>query len=384
MQPIAPEEFAQRRERLRVLARKAGLSAVLINSESNHRYFTGHWSGRWTSRSRPIFLVISVEGDPVVSCSVVEQQTAEMSAQGCRVKVSRASGYDLEQPITDLAEVLRELGLDDAAIGVEFGVHHRPQIPPGGYEKLKERLPQLRYADASGLLWQLRMRKSSSEVARIRRAIEITDRMYATAPEWLSTMRTEREAYIHITRQMLEFGGDHTGYVNVLADTTTELAGGFTDRPFRNGRLIYIDAGCIVDGYWADHARIFCRGEPDAAAQAMYRKLWDVTEQMIEAVKPGVPLRSIYTLALDGIERATGTRPMLGRVGHSMGLDMPEPPSICKEEDLILDEGVVLNIEPSMRVPGLGTLIAEEVVVLTENGCELLTKRAPQAIPNVA
>jgi len=97
-----------------------------------------------------------------------------------------------------------------------------------------------------------------------------------------------------------------------------------------------------------------------------------------------VPLRDIYTLALDGIERATGTRPMLGRVGHSMGLDMPEPPSICKEEVLVLDEGVVLNIEPSMRVPGLGTLIAEEVVVVTATGCELLTKRAPQAIPNVA
>ncbi len=151
-------EFEARRSRLLKLASEKGLDAVLINSDSNHRYLTGHWSGRWTSRTRPIFLLLPVSGSPVVLCSVVEEQTAEMQALGCRVEAFGGSGHDLEAAIEAVANEMRALGLDRGRIGVEFGPHHRPQIPPGGYELLKSKLPGLTYEDAGSLLWQLRLR----------------------------------------------------------------------------------------------------------------------------------------------------------------------------------------------------------------------------------
>jgi Xaa-Pro dipeptidase len=377
-------EFEARRSRLLKLAGEDGLDAILINSDSNHRYLTGHWSGRWTSRTRPILLLLPKSGAPVILCSVVEVQTAEMQALGCRVRTYGGSGHDLEAAMEVVADEIRGLGLDRGRIGVEFGLHHRPQIPPGGYELLKRKLPDLTYVDAGPLLWRLRMRKSPTEIAAIRRSTEITDAMYDRVPGWLPSAATERAAYNRIARELLELGGDQLGYLNVLADTTEKLGGGFTDRPFRADRLVYIDAGCILDGYWADHARIFCLGTPSPAAEKAYEKLWAVTERMIEAVRPGVRVNEIYALALNEIEKATGTRPMLGRVGHSMGLEMPEPPSICPEEDLLLEPGMILNIEPSLRLPETGTVIAEEVVVVTADGCDLLTKRAPGSIPRLA
>jgi Xaa-Pro dipeptidase len=377
-------EFRNRRLRLLELAGEGGLDAVLINSDSNHRYLTGHWSGRWTSRTRPIVLLLSKMDEPTILCSVVEEQTAQMHAEGCRVRAFGGSGHDLEAAIEAVAEQLRALGLDRGRIGVEFGPHHRPQMPPGGYELLKHKLPDLTYVDVGAMLWRLRMRKSPAEIIEIRRSTEITDAMYARVHSWLPTAATERVAYNRIARELLELGADQTGYLNVLADTTEKLGGGFTDRPFRADRLVYIDAGCIVNGYWSDHARIFCMGAPSPSAEKAYEQLWGVTERMIEISRPGVRVHEIYALALDEIEKATGTRPMLGRVGHSMGLEMPEPPSICAEEDLLLEPGMILNIEPSLRLLDVGTLIAEEVIAVTADGCELLTRRAPMSIPRLA
>lgn len=375
-------EFEDRRKRLLALS-ESRADAILINSDSNHRYLTGHWSGRWTSRTRPIFLLIPHGSPPVILCSVVEEQTAQMMADGCRVRAFGGSGHDLEAAIAAVADEMRALGLSRARVGVEFGPHHRPQVPPGGFDLLKSKLDGIEYVDVGGLLWRLRMTKSPSEVDLIRRSTAITDDMYRRIPDWLPRAGSERAAYNQIARDLLELGGDQLGYINVLADTTEKLGGGFTERPFRPDRLVYIDAGCIRDGYWSDHARIFCMGTPSAAAEEAYEKLWSITQRMMDAVRPGVRVQEIFDLAFHGIAEATQTQPMLGRVGHSMGLEMPEPPSICPEEDLVLEPGMILNIEPSLRLPDVGTLIAEEVVAVTEGGSDLLTERAPRRIPSL-
>lgn len=380
---FAPEEYEQRRQRAAAMMRSRGIDALFLNSEANHRYFTGHSSGRWLNRTRPIFLIITKDGAATILCSRVERDLALMSASGCEMKMFGGSGHDLDPALKVLAEQFQTLGLGKARIGAELGIHHRPQIPPLAFEWLRAALPEMTLVDGSDLLWRVRGTKSAGEIVYHKAAVDITHRMYEKVPEWLGRAKSEREAFHHIGLDLLTLGGEQIGYRNV-SDISMPFGGGYTDRPIRSNRVIYIDAGCSVAGYWSDFVRIFALGVPGPDEEDTYKRLWDITSAGIDAVRPGMTINELYSAIRRATEQATGGElPMLGRVGHSIGLEIVEPPSICSEQQWVLEPGMVLCIEPSLTTPSGGTLIAEETVVVRENGAEMLTKRAPERLARI-
>lgn len=378
-----PTEFEARRRRLAELMRVQDIDAFLINSEANHRYFTGHWTGRWTSRTRPVMLLINRAGKATILCSVVEEGMARICAANCDVKVFGGTGYDLDPSLKALANELRTMGLSRSRIAAELGTHQRPQMPPSAFGWLRDSLPEMALLDGSDLLWKARGIKSPAEIVYLKKTIEITQQMFDRVPNWLASAKDERAVFHQLCVDTLMLGADQVGYFNVVADITQRFSGGFTSRPIEKHKVVYIDAGCIIAGYWSDYDRLFAVGRPDGVIEDYYERLWDVTEEAIEAVKPGLSIRELYAIVREATGRVVGELPMLGRVGHSIGLDMPEPPSICPEEDWVIEPGMVLNLEPSLKVPGGGNLVAEESVLVTKTGAEILTRRAPNRIPKV-
>ncbi|WP_342723797.1 Xaa-Pro peptidase family protein [Bradyrhizobium sp. B097] len=378
---FASEEYKQRRQRAAALMLSQGIDALLLNSEANNRYFTGHTSGRWLSRTRPIFLIITKEGAATILCSTKsEADTALMTtAGGCEIKVFGGTGHDIKPGIKGVVDELTALGLDRGRVAAELGVHHRPQLSAMAFESIREALPQLKLVDGSGLLWRARATKSVGEIDYIRTAIGVTDRMYDKVPEWLGAAESERAAFTRVGLDVLTFGAEAFGYRSVN-DVTQPPGAGYTDRPIRKNSVIYIDSTCSVAGYWADFARIFAVGAPTSELEDTYKRLWDITGEEINAVRPGATINEVYSVARRATERLTGTTPTLGRVGHSIGLEIVEPPSLCEEEQWVLEPGMVFCIEPSLNSPSGSTLIAEEMVVVTETGFELLTKRATERL----
>lgn len=388
MQTIAyedfePAEYKRRRQRLSQMMKQHQIDAFFINSEANQRYFTGHWSGRWTSRTRPIMLVIDQQGKATILCSVVEEGMARMCASECEVKTFGGTGHNLDPALKFLTDELRSMGLSNARVAAELGTSQRPQMAPGAYSRVCEDLPSMTLVDGTDILWKIRGVKSAAEVEYLKKAIDITHRMFDRLPEWLGEAKDEREVYHRLCIETLELGADQVGFFNVIADITQPFSGGFSKRPIEKNKVIYIDAGAILSGYWSDFDRLFCVGKPDDIIQDYYKRLWDVTEEGIEAVKVGRKISELYGIMRSATGRAVGELPMLGRVGHSIGLEIVETPSICPEDDREMEAGMVLMIEPSLKVPGGGTIIAEEAVLVTDRGAKVLTRRAPQQIPRL-
>ncbi|MGY3294428.1 Xaa-Pro aminopeptidase [Bradyrhizobium sp. LM3.6] len=164
-----------------------------------------------------------------------------------------------------------------------------------------------------------------------------------------------------------------------------------SDKVLSDGDLLFIDAGCLFDFYWSDFDRHFAFGAPDRHTQDAYQIVWGATEAGIAAVKPGTPICNVWRAMSDVLNGSNnrGKATNIGRMGHSMGLWMPELPSVQPADKTILRPGMIINIEPSTSYPSYfdgspKLMLHEEVVVVTDSGAQLLTSRASRTIPVVA
>lgn len=157
-----------------------------------------------------------------------------------------------------------------------------------------------------------------------------------------------------------------------------------TTRSLSEGCLMYIDGGGVYRGYWSDYCRMMVIFRASDAQNTAYQISNKTMEAAIAAARPGNTAGDIARAVQAVVESETGpTETGIGRVGHGIGLEMPEPPSRHPEDEAVLRPGMVLCLEPNFELPGVGFLVAEEQVVITEDGCELLSRRAPAELPVV-
>ena len=152
-------------------------------------------------------------------------------------------------------------------------------------------------------------------------------------------------------------------------------------RAIRRGDMVWIDAGCAVCGYWSDFSRAAVVGQP-SAEQFRAQKIYQITWEAIRKVRPGVCASQLAQACNPGSLGWTLPSPprypdWLG-VGHGVGLDVTEPPHIAESDSTILQPGMVITLEPGVATE-YGTFNVEENVLVTPEGCEVLSK-APRAL----
>lgn len=376
-------EFEERWARAQAEMAERGLDALLVTSESNYRYLSGHATQVWVNKFRPTFLVLPRRGTPAIITVASEAGVAQATAFIHDIRAFVA----FEEPgVHELSEVLRERGLESARIGCEFGTGQRLGMPLGDLQALERRLPRAHFVSAGDLFWRLRLIKSAAEIAYLRRAVGINseagERLLAAVKEgW-----TERDVYREFARTVMELGADRPGYVPVNADSGApdRLTGGPTDRPLRAGSLVYMDTGCVYRGYWADAARIFAVGRASDHQRRMYQVVRRALDRGLEAIRPGAPVADIMRAVLAELEAAGAGRyaSRLGRIGHGAGLDLTEPPSIMLEDRTVMQSGMVLYVEPNF-VTEEGHFVLEEDVLVTPSGPEVLSQPAAPELPVV-
>jgi Xaa-Pro aminopeptidase len=160
-----------------------------------------------------------------------------------------------------------------------------------------------------------------------------------------------------------------------------------TDRVVNDGDLVWLDAGCIVNGYWSDYMRMFCMGRAADKWKAAYRFIYEAVHACIRETKPGAPVSNAIA-AFEKLLRASpyaevADRLKTARVAHGIGLDLIEPPSMSFVDQTILQPGMILTIEPSIYLPDIGFFMIEEDVLVTENGHRILSDPAPAELPEV-
>lgn len=391
--PFPVMEYENRLEQAQRLMRQYDFDALLVTSEHNIRYFVGEPNVTPFGTTRPRFLLLPSAGEIV---ALLPRGVDEFYQQTTRVKNYRTwpSPNRKDEGVSTLSKALGELLPKHAKIGAELGPESRLGMPVGDFLRVADAIKPRTFADASDPIFTpLRMIKSPSEINRIRTVCGCVSEAFDNLPEKLRPGMTEREVCRVFELDCFTRGVDKTPRIVGISGRGgyTRPYGVPTDKNLSDGDLLFIDACCLFDFYWSDFNRNFAFGAADPHTHDAYQLVWDATEAGIAAVKPGIPISDVWATMADVLNGAEnrGSPTSIGRMGHSMGLWLPELPSVQPDDGTILKPGMIINVEPSTTYPSYfdaspKLMLHEEVVVVTETGAQLLTSRAPRTIPVVA
>ena len=367
-------EMERRYARARQGMARRGFDALLISGEENFQYFagaaaslTGHYS-----LTRPSIFILPVQGEPVIVTQIRNNLTL-----GCYVTDIRDYHEVLKFPYEVMLDVLTDLGLGRARIGVELGLEQRMGIPVGAYLDLVAAMSGAEFADAAEVIIELKMVKSAEEVAYVRKAADITGRARQRLFDVVEPGMTERDVARLMRQLVLEEGGDGTSFVILQLETPGARNQFQYDRPLVRGSVLSLDAGAFYRMYTVDYARMATLGKATAEQKRVYAAVLEVNRRMMESLKPGVKCSELHRIAVEatvsaGMDVDSPEKFRGYRFGHGQGMLVTEPPSINPEDDTLLQSGMVISTEPGVRSSDV-QFQWEDVHVITDDGYEQLT-----------
>lgn len=349
--------FAQRRDRLRELLKSASLHALLVTDETNVRYLTG-----FTGDSS--YLLV---GQKLVVLVTDKRYTEQLESECPDIELAvREPG----EKMTDFTvKMLQSAGLP--TLGVEAGA-----LSIGTYEKLREPLKATRFALTDGLVEQLRSIKDAGEVEQIREAVRIAERAFAVIRASLRPGRSEKEVADELEHQIRLFGGVCGSFPSIVGvGPRAALPHG---RPTADAKIgdhdfVLIDWGARGRQYNSDLTRVLVTGKLSPKLQQVYGVVLDAQRAAIAAIRPGAIMKEVDAAARDIIAQA-GYGDCFGHsLGHGIGLQVHEQPRLAPDQNQPLKASMVVTVEPGIYVPGWGGVRIEDDVLVTPDGCEVLT-----------
>jgi Xaa-Pro aminopeptidase len=226
-----------------------------------------------------------------------------------------------------------------------------------------------------GVVEQLRAVKDESELAALRRACAITDRVFERLTEVPFVGRAEREVAWDLAQLFHEEGGSGLAFESIVGSGPTgsrphARAG---DRKIGPGELVVIDAGTTIDGYASDYTRTFATGPLDDEAKEVYETVLLAQQAALDGIRAGLSGVDADALARSVIDASPFAGAMGHGLGHGLGLDVHEDPRLSTESDDVLVPGNVVTVEPGIYLDGRFGVRIEDDVVVTEDGIENLT-----------
>jgi Xaa-Pro aminopeptidase len=351
---MAGEATVSRIERLAALLDEP----LLVTNGVNVRYLTG------LSSSNAAVLV-----DPAGDATLY---TDFRYAQ----KANALEGVTFEQTaravIGDLATRLAGRTIWVEAHVLTVAAHE--QLRDGGIETVPQQ----------GLVERLRAIKDDGEIATMREAATISDKVFGALADEQFTGRTERELTWRIRELFHEQGASELSFdvIAASAENGASPHADVLDRPIPANTLVTVDAGCRIDGYASDCTRTFATGDlPDDLARA-YAVCLEAQLAALDAYAPGASGRNVDAAARDVITEAGWGEQFGHGLGHGIGLEVHEAPSVRPESTDELGAGNVVSCEPGIYLPGLGGVRIEDMVLITDGGSERLTQ-APKELTTV-
>ncbi|MBF6240407.1 aminopeptidase P family protein [Nocardia otitidiscaviarum] len=355
--------YGARLERAAELTRAAHLDALLITPGPDLQYLIG---SRAQSFERLTCLVIPASGEtPSVIIPKLELAALGGSAAG-----------ELGLQVVDWTDGVDPYALVKSVLNAGARTAVDDHMPALHLLPVADTLRQLPVS-ATPILRQLRMIKDATEIDALRRAGAAIDRVHARMGEFLRVGRTEREVAADITAAIVEEG--HTGAAFVIvgsgphgADPHHEVS----DREISDGDVVVVDIGGPVEpGYFSDCTRTYVLGEPSEEIAAQFTELERAQAAAVAAVRPGVTAHAVDAAARDRLVAAGLGRNFVHRTGHGIGLSVHEEPYIVAGNDIPLAAGMAFSVEPGIYFAGEWGARIEDIVVVTEDGCESVNTR---------
>lgn len=277
---------------------------------------------------------------------------------------------DEEGPWVRLTGILKDAELRNRVIGFE-----RDQVTLGEYEHLRSLAPGSRLEPADHVLRAARAVKDTHEQELARQSCALADGLMREVLAWMRPGAEETGISRRLLAEQLKLGMDPRDLnALVLSGPNSALPhGGGESRAMGSGDPVLVDFGVTAGGYWSDVTRTVVVGKPTGTQLELHAAVMEAREEALALVRPGVAAEEVHLAAIRALAGHGLDHRFPHRLGHGLGLSVHEGPNLVVSSPDVLEEGMILTIEPGVYLPGVGGVRIEDDVLVTPDGYELLT-----------
>ncbi|WP_341222821.1 Xaa-Pro peptidase family protein [Loktanella salsilacus] len=374
------DEYRRRIKALQAEMAIGGMDVLLLTSPADIFYTTGFLTRFWESPARPWFIVVPAAGDPIAIIPTIG------AALMGRCWITDIRTWRAPDPVDDGVSLLAEALITSVPaagrIGLPMGLETHLRMPLADYLRVQDLVASRQFVDGTAAVCRVREIKSEAEIDKIRATCDVANAAFDRVRDFAQLGTPLIDVFRDFQVALLQAGADWVSYVAGAAGQ-----GGYGDvispadnRPLQLGDVLMLDTGAVRDGYFCDFDRNFAIGPPSDAVRRAHDALYTATDVTLTALRPGMLARDAHRIMAEALTRA-GAVASGGRLGHGLGVTLTEWPSLTALDTTELREGMVLTLEPSVDIaPGL-IMVHEENIVLRAHGPELLSRRAPAALP---
>jgi Xaa-Pro aminopeptidase len=372
-------EYSMRREAVAAGMEAAGLDAVCIFYPARIAYLTGF---HHVPTERPIALVLGPKAGAMLIVPAVEKEHAESSTSLDRIEVY-FEYPGAEHPMERVSALLTELGARPRRTGAD----HDGYVPLWGYRgpKLSDLTGDIPF-DAEQIVESLRQVKSAAELACLQLSCDWAARAHHRMQASITTGKTEMECYapgnIETLQEMLRempgwrprrFEGNGLTAMFVAGRSTAMPHGFVKGHGVQKGDVLVSGASADIDGYGSELERTMIVGEPTSQQARAFEAMLALQARAIEVMEPGVPAGEVELATVRLAEELGVADNLRHHVGHSIGLEGHEAPFLDRGDEAVLEAGMVFTVEPGVYVKDVGGFRHSDTVVITEDGCRVMT-----------
>ena len=375
--PVA--EFQARTARIQATMADHDLAALLLTTEPHIRYFTGFLTRFWESPTRPWYLVVPATGDPI---AVIPSIGAHLMGQSwiSDIRTWAAPDYT-DDGIGMLADTVRQMVPDKGQIGIPDGMETHIRMPLADLNRLKLQIGRRDIVTDHGAMRRARLVKTDAEIGKIEHACAIAGRGFARVPEIASAGVPLETVFRKFQMLCLDEGADWVPYLAGAAGQGGygDVISPATETPIAQGDVLMLDTGLVWDGYFCDFDRNFSVGAPSSAVQSAHHRLIDATHAGHAAARPGATAADLFHAMNTVLTGGEGVSEA-GRLGHGLGMQLTEWPSLIPADDTVLEPGMVLTLEPGITLPDGQIMVHEENIVIRDGTADYLSLAAASDI----
>ncbi|MCF0145041.1 MAG: aminopeptidase P family protein [Eubacterium sp.] len=352
-----PASEEQSRDAIGRILDETEADAVLITDPFNMRYLSGFCGGEgmlYVSRKQKILITDS---------RYVEQAGRETEFQVVEEKTGHVR-----------TDILRECLMEESVSVI--GYEDR-DLRCHAFSVLQEKLPQVKvWKPLDQRISRLRSVKTTEELTCLEKAESIGDAAFSEIPGILRPGMTEKEVAAELEYRMKKHGAEGVSFSTIVASGVHSSMPHAvpTDKKLETGDFVTMDFGCMYEGYCSDMTRTVVIGKASDQQNRIYDIVLEAQKACLDGLRAGITGKEADALARTVICKA-GYGEYFGHgTGHGVGLYIHEEPRLSPSDLTVLEEGMVVTVEPGIYLPGFGGVRIEDMVVITKTGCRNLTK----------
>ncbi len=377
---FSKEEFENRWRRAQELMKKEGINGLLITERLNYMYFTGHNSVQnRIDKIRPYIFILPQEGEGTLITMPFE---VEQVYDTSWVQDVREAG--LMNHANFIASILKEKGLDGKVVGCELGREQYLGLNYQTFNEITDEMPDSKFVDASKIFLELRSIKSPKEIEYIKKAASMVAQAEMETFEEVKLGMSEIEISNILRTKIAEKGGETVTFLLVAIGEGPTGGSVLVPTPqvVKEGVTLCLDAGVEFRGLSCDICRTAFVGEPPQEAKDFYgwmmKLRYECDDMLVVGNTPSVIIDHVNASVKERGLKLLG----VGRVGHGVGYETTEYPSLAAEEEIVFKPGMTFACNPNFVEKPYGMFNSEDNWAITEDGKpELLSvPKAPKEL----